>query len=225
MAKNVTGLFDVLEKARGAVSDLEENGFEKESIELIPNDMGEGLLVVVMTDDQTADRASAIINRHHPVDMGRKGQSWQGFNETARESIFVDSQPSYREREPRSELDFGTGAQPYLAGKAIEDYDRAQLDADLADHPIGESWKVHEERFRSHFDAYYALSGKEWGLFREAYQFGFETAKDPTYASTSWERGRQYIQQRWNMRMMGRDWDEYAGAVQEGWEAGLGTEE
>lgn len=220
MAKDVLALYDKLEEAEAAVDELVHNGFDRESIRLDPNERGDGLLVTVSVDSPSAERVSEILNKHHPVDLGREGKTWQGFNEEARESIFSGEQSSYREREPRSELDYGEGANTFLPGKAIEDYDRTTFNPPETERPAEDTWKIYESRFREHFNIHYAPAGKEWTKYRDAYRFGYETAQVAQFSNTTWQRASEYIRERWNTRMMGRPWDEYAEAVQDGWEAG-----
>lgn len=219
MARIVLALFEKLEEAEAAVDDLVQSGFNHDTIRIDPNEHGDGLILTVSTEDQPAERASEILNKHHPVDLSLEGRTWQGFNEETRESFFTADRSAYREREPRPELDYGPGAVS-MPGKAIEDYDRKNIIPQENAGAAKESWKTYESRFRAHFEGHYERPGKEWSNYRDAYRFGFETAQDPQYSNTTWERSNAYIQERWNSRMMGKNWEAFMEAVHDGWKAG-----
>lgn len=100
MAKTVVGLFEDSSQAQKVVRDLQSAGFDRNDIHVggdaaglmatltssgVPADDArlyeEGVrrgntLVRVRTDDEDADEAIAIFNRHNPIDLDTRASNW-----------------------------------------------------------------------------------------------------------------------------------------------------
>ena len=106
MAKTVVGLFEDSSKAQAVVRDLRAAGFDQSDIHMLGGDTSAGAgnvvgtlssngvpaddaalyqegvrrgntLVWVRTDDEDADEAIAIFNRHNPIDIDSRASQWR----------------------------------------------------------------------------------------------------------------------------------------------------
>jgi hypothetical protein len=78
-------------------------------------------------------------------------------------------------------------------------------------------WEDLERRYRDDFDTNYAGGMYAWDQYTPAYRYGYNLATDPAYADRSWEEIERDAQARWEEQNSGT-WDEFAGAIEYGWE-------
>lgn len=210
----------------GMIGALAEAGVPEEEAKQFAESVRSGnILVMVNVENDGADRAAEIINRHHPIDLGQNGEDvgevkWQGFNEDVEPFAFVQKEPPYKEREPGSRLDYGPGARSYLQGQPVAAVDREFADMSNYQNERTGNWKTYEARFRADFREHYEERGRRWEDYREAYRFGFDEAQRDFYANSTWERVQQSLREFWEARYIGKNWSDYEHAVRQGWEVG-----
>lgn len=81
--RTIIGLFDTIEDARGAASELHERGLPEAEIKLMrcPPEHGqeaaEGALLAVRADDATRARVEEAMGRHGVIDIARRSADWR----------------------------------------------------------------------------------------------------------------------------------------------------
>lgn len=173
-------------------------------------------LVIVATD--TAHESQAMNLLRQFADEGV--QDWQA-NHLQPPSV-TDLSFSAPVRSPSSTLDYGVGADSFLPGKDMADYDRSQTEMDHYLQRDPDAWRAYEEQFREHYNRTYAgmYLDTRWEDFQDAYEFGFQWGQESRFAETTWEEARPYLIQNWEMRHMGQNWATHFSAVRLAWEIG-----
>lgn len=212
--------------AGGLVTVLSRAGIPDADARLYAEGIRRGgtMLLVDVPEDQ-ADLASDILNRHHPVDLEQragewKEQKWSGNKEGSESFLFDHSQKPNKLRESRSELDYGPGANAFLPGKAVDEYDRSQADMSNYQNRRDDDWLTFQSRYAEHFKTNYAGTDKRWEDYRDAYHFGHNMGKDPRFSNQIYVNIEDAIQHIWKMDYPDRPWADYHEAVHAGWEGG-----
>ncbi|MDT8306263.1 MAG: general stress protein [Anaerolineae bacterium] len=171
-----------------------------------------GTLLSVRVPENRVDDVVDLMNEHDPVNIERRAEYW------------------------RSEYDW-TGydpeAEPYGAEEITtyrtslsdwdEDYDATTGQTRVRSYMGGgtygsaPTWQDLERTYRDDFDVNYAGGMYTWNEYNPAYRLGYDLATDPTYADRSWEEIEADAETRWGREFEGA-WDEFAGAVEYGWE-------
>jgi hypothetical protein len=212
--------------AGGLVGGLTEAGVTEHDASIYSEGVRRGgTLVLVYTQDEAAERAAEIINRHDPVDIERqsgewKEKRWNGFSESHEQFAFDPSNKPYHERSASSTLDFGPGARTYLAGQPVSEYDRSTADlSNYQDRPMND-WLMYESSFRDNFEKRFAGSGKKWEDYRDSYRFGFDRAVEGLNTGAEWDDILTQVRQHWERDYPGRRWEDHEDVISHGWHYG-----
>lgn len=120
MAKNVVGLFNTINDAQSAVSELQQAGFDRSTVSLIQRSSsqltsifgqlgipdedagiyqdgvqsGGALVVVQQVNDRDANRAAEILDRHNLIDISQRGRMTQHSTQRTSASAQTSGQAS-----------------------------------------------------------------------------------------------------------------------------------
>lgn len=178
-----------------------------------------GTLVTVRTDDNMAETARDLMNRHNPIDINERATQWRqagwtGYDTNARPETTTDVD---RDRSMAS-ADVGrpdqvygaTGTGTSTSGSTGADYPTENMTTHFAD------FNTYTNDFRNHFSTSMAGTGYTYEQYEPAYRYGYDLATNDRYRTRSWEDVEPEARQYWNERNPGT-WDQIKAAVQHAW--------
>ena len=212
--------------AGGIIGSLTEAGIAEQDANFYAEGVRRGgTLLTVYTTDEMADRVAGVMNQFGPVDVKQRAEEWRQanwdtFDEGAepfafdRDRIENDRMhnvsPSDLEG-ARSYSDMETGTTPH------PDAAESLYGAPTTPTGVGGFQSV-EPRFRQHYSATYEQRGGGWGLFREAYRFGYDMADQSRFASADWDVIKNDMRREWEMQHGDQMWADYEGrSTKAGW--------
>lgn len=170
-----------------------------------------GTLLSVRVPETRVNDVVDILNDHDPVNVERRAEywrseyDWSGYDADA-DPYDADEISTYRSRLSDWDDDYESGTE--------RSYVRSYMGSTTNEVP---TWQQLERGYRDDFDVNYAGSTYTWNQYSPAYRFGYDLATDPRYADRSWEEIEADAESRWTREFDGA-WDEFAGAVEYGWE-------
>lgn len=176
---------------------------------------GGTLLSVRVPEDRVEDVVS-ILNEYDPVNIERRAEYWRseydwtGYDAEA-EPYGADEITSYRSGVSDWDEDLDDDFDTTTQRSHVRSYMGGSSHAGTA------TWQDLERTYHDDFDVNYGGGMHTWNEYSPAYRFGYDLANDPHYADSSWEDIEADAQMRWEERNVGT-WDEFAGAVEYGWE-------
>src|SRR4051812_44243194 len=81
MANAIVALFDELNEAQDARSDLLSAGFSDRDVQLSGNDMSFVVTAVAATEEKS-DLATQLLSNHHPIDLDERSTEWLAGQES-----------------------------------------------------------------------------------------------------------------------------------------------
>jgi hypothetical protein len=165
-----------------------------------------GTLVSVYTEDAAADQAADIMNRHNPVNIEERSNTWRKenwtrFNDEAEPFAFDRTRRNFSEQSPAGQSGYDTRARTYGQGQPGASQD----------------WNSVEPHFRQDYDTRYAQTGRRWEEYRDFYRYGFDMGREERYANQEWDAVRADLRRDWETRFHSQDWSTFEDAVYEGW--------
>jgi hypothetical protein len=178
-----------------------------------------GTLVVAYVQDDAADRAADIMNRHNPVDLEERtaewrNQNWAGEGAEVEPFAFDSTRKPHAPAADSASSDRPRRVRAYPSGtQAVEVQDpHTQERVESSE----EDWRMFEARFREHYQNRYANLGS-WEDYRESYRFGFAMGNRAPYSNADWESIRAELRQEWERNYQQLDWHDHEEAVRQGW--------
>lgn len=151
-----------------------------------------GILVVARTNEEMANTARDILNRHNPVDMNERVSLWResgwgGYTPTEVEPTI----PATVQRDP-AEISSSTSYS-------------------YSDYP------AHEGNFRTHFDSSMYAGSYTFDQYQPAYRYGYDLATNDQYHDRNWDDIEYEARTYWDERDPGT-WERIKDAVRYAWE-------
>ena len=208
--------------AGGIIGSLREAGISEQDANIYSEGVRRGAtLVTVYTSEEMANRVADMMNQHGPVDLQRRSEEWRQANwdtfDEGAEPYAFDRTRVENDRMRSATPSDVEGARSYgdLESGAVP---RTNTGADVPGIPTGmRGFASVEPRFRQHFTQSYEPSGHGWGLYREAYRFGYDMAQHDRFVNGDWDVVKQDVRHEWEMRHRDQMWGDYEGAVYEAW--------
>ncbi|MEP7287741.1 MAG: hypothetical protein ABI947_18460 [Chloroflexota bacterium] len=148
-----------------------------------------GTLVVVKAEDSEVDRATAIITRHHLLDIHHRNTAESSV--ASGKTIEANGSATINAAAP-----LGTNDSTLQAGKI----------------PGTPSFEVVDGAFQQHYRQTFANSGQPYEHFQPAYEFGYNLANDGRYQDGDWSEIESDIRDYWEQFQPGA-WDHFKEAV------------
>jgi hypothetical protein len=169
-----------------------------------------GTLLSVRVAENRVEDVVETLNNYGPVNIERRAEYWR--NEYGWSGYDADADPygadeitTYRSSLSDWDDDYDTETdRPY-----VRSYMGSRTDVP--------TWQQLERAYHDDFDVNYAGGTYNWNHYSPAYRLGYDLATDPQYSNRSWEEIEADAESRWAREFDGA-WDEFAGAVEYGWE-------
>jgi len=82
-------------------------------------------------------------------------------------------------------------------------------------------FETYEPQFRNHYKSTYSNTGYDYDQFQPAYRYGYDMAKSGRYKGRDWNAIQRDLRNSWEQDHTDMSWDEYQGAIREGWQQGV----
>lgn len=150
-----------------------------------------GTLVMVQTDDDSAQRVEDVINLHDPVNIEHRTGEY-------RKSGWTSHDPK---------------AEPYTAEQIAEERQRYQPTRASTFLPF----EQYSTDFRTHYETHFADTDYAYDQYLPAYRYGYDLGKNDTYRDYDWMRLEPVAQDQWEASNPGT-WEDFKSAIREGWQ-------
>lgn len=156
---------------------------------------GQCMLAVHASSDLQVDRATAILDKHSPIDMDCYAEHWAAGTWAAHEAA------GRQERAAMSQqAGAGTGA-----GAALREAE-----------PPPPSVLDDETYYRMHMRSYYPDDAR-YDDYEQAYRYGTAMAGDDMQQGRSWDDAEPSIRSGWESEHADSAWEKVKAAVRHGW--------
>jgi hypothetical protein len=179
-----------------------------------------GALVTVDADDTNLESVRGVMNRHRPVDIHQRAESWRqsGWKGYDPSSKPYSSKEILQERETWTSMGNVPSSTTGQAGRdmgAVRYYPRTT-------QRTGGQTMGDMERFRTgwrgHYQSQFASTGNKYEHYEPAYQYGYTLRNEPRYRDYDWNRLEPEARRTWEQRNPGTMWDQVKDAVRYSWE-------
>ena len=87
-----------------------------------------------------------------------------------------------------------------------------------------QSYAIHEQDFRSHYQEHHAEFGGLYAQYRPAYRYGYDLGVHPCYGSGTWVQIEAEVRTLWEARNPGT-WHQFKGCIRYAWAMASGEHE
>jgi hypothetical protein len=187
----------------GALLDL---GVPRETAEYYAEGVRRGgHLVTVNAPSDMTQRAVDILNRHNPVDINERAETW-------RQTGWTGFDPNAGTYTPTPYEPTGTTDWPRSTGEMSE-----VTPGRMASTTSYNDFSYYDTDFRHHFETSAFSNDYTYDQFRPAYRYGYELATDQRYRDRDWTEIEIDAQNRWDERNPGT-WERFKDSVRHAWE-------
>jgi hypothetical protein len=226
MQVRVIGIYDTIDEAQATEGDLESEGFRAEDMsiaardasatreergvmhffrEILGLDVGPGpagatagrYVLTLYADEARAEAATDVMMRHHPL-----------AQRVSEERDVTPASEPVQEDLPKERLTPEEGA----VGSIEQSFGGEEA---LGRQPYEE---LEHERYRAHFDEYFAAAGNRYEEYLPAYQFGERAAQSSRYKGGAFEDFELEIRRDFMLAYPSSDWDRFKGAIHHAWD-------
>jgi hypothetical protein len=226
MQVRVIGIYDNIDEARATEGELENEGFSADDMsiaaqdapatreergvmhffrEVLGLDVGQGpagasagrYVLTLYADEARAEVATDVMSRHHPL-----GQR------VSDERDVTPAEEPVQDDLPRERLTAEEGA----VGSIEQSFGGAEA---LGRQPYEE---LEHERYRLHFEEYFAATGNRYEEYLHAYQFGERAAQSSRYKGGAFEDFELEIRRDFMLAYPNSEWDRFKGAIHHAWD-------
>ncbi len=166
-------------------------------------------------EEQVDLRDESVNVERHKVDRPATDADFNAFQEGTVEIHTVHEEPVVgKEARVVGEVDVEKNVQnreQTVKGQVRKtDVDVQRLDQDFDQD---------EDMFRQHFNNNYSRmgAGYDYNNYRNAYRYGYGLGADQRYQNYDWNRLEPEARKNWQNQYSNMNWNDYRGAVQEGW--------
>jgi uncharacterized membrane protein len=158
-----------------------------------------GTLIAVTTSDARAERATGILNQHHPVDMRQRSAEWQNSNPPINE----------------------VGVAPYQ-GETInrehEYYETHPENPGGQRGPAGSSgYNAYVPDFENHYTSNFGGCNYPFDAYQPGYRYGYDLANDSRYRDRNWSEVEPEARRQWEERNPAT-WSQFKDAIHYAWD-------
>jgi hypothetical protein len=191
----------------GALLDL---GVPKETAEYYAEGVRRGgHLVTLNTPSDMTQRAVDILNRHNPVDVNERAETWRqagwsGFDPNAgayTPTSYQTTETTARDW-PRSTGEMSDVTPGRMSSTTTSGYN---------------DFSYYDTDFRHHFETSALSNDYTYDQFRPAYRYGYDLATDDRYRGRDWDEIEMDVRSRWDERNPGT-WERFKTSVRHAWE-------
>ncbi len=153
--------------------------------------------------------------KRRDVDRPARDADFQAFQEGTVEIHTIHEEPV-------------VGKEARVTGEVVVDKDVNQRQetvkgqvrkTDVDIEKLDQDFDRDEDMFRQHFNNNYGRmgTGYDYNNYRNAYRYGYGLGSDQRYQNYDWKRLEPEARRNWENQYSNMNWNDYSGAVQEGW--------